>query len=125
MELGSYDTDFTTYDKDFHSAFCIFEFYLNYDSCFFNRFNNRFFDLILIRNITQYRINRIINLKKYTIEIPVVFFMLRTYYSVYLRRVRYNHYIRNINTLYEYTSIKYLFILLNNPGGKNKTKIHY
>src|SRR4051812_31562882 len=125
MNLGLSELDYEEQVDSFFDTFCVFEFYLEYDSCFFNRFNEQFFNLYLIRNVDHYQLNSLIKANKFSIELPYIFFMLRTYYSLHLRRIRYHFYIRNSPILHEYPSIKYLFIRLNNPGGKNRTKIPY
>jgi hypothetical protein len=103
----------------------MFEFYLEYNDYSFYEFNSNFFELYYIYNIDKYIPNRLINLNKFSLELPYIFFMLRTFYSIHLRHIRYNYYVRNNMGLNEYTSVKYLFIFVNNPGGKNKYKISY
>lgn len=124
-DLNIFDLEFSNYNGSFFEAFCIFEFYLEYNNYAFYDFNSNFFDLYYIYYKDEYLPNKLIDLNKFSLELPYMFFMLRTFYSIHLRHIRYNYYVRNNMGLNEYTSVKYLFILVNNPGGKNKYKIPY
>jgi hypothetical protein len=63
-------------------------------------------------------------LKNFKLTIALDFFLIFNFYTIYLRRLRYNYYTRNLTILNEFTRIKVLFILVNNPFGKNKTQVN-
>jgi hypothetical protein len=62
-------------------------------------------------------------LRKFKLTLALDFFLVFNFYSLYLRRLRYNYYMRNLPILNEFTGIKHLYVLVNNPFGKNRTKI--
>jgi len=64
-----------------------------------------------------------VDLENFRLMISLDFFLVFNFYTIYLRRLRFNYYMRNLTILNEYQSLKYLFILVNNPFGKNKTQV--
>jgi hypothetical protein len=67
--------------------------------------------------------NYIMDIRSFTVKIPYLFFLLYSWYTVYYRNCRYNLYIRGFNFFDEYICKMKVFILRNNPYGKNKTKM--
>lgn len=64
-----------------------------------------------------------VDLEDFKLIISLDFFLVFNFYTIYLRRLRFNYYMRNLIILNEYQSLKYLFILVNNPFGKNMTQV--
>jgi hypothetical protein len=64
-----------------------------------------------------------VDLEDFRLTISLDFFLVFNFYTIYLRRLRFNYYMRNLIILNEYTSLKHLFILVNNPFGKNMTQV--
>lgn len=85
---------------------------------------NDYFPFILAHTRLNERLDiNIIHLKDFKLTISLDFFLIFNFYTLYLRRLRFNYYMRNLPIFYEYTRWKFLFILVNNPFGRNKTQV--
>jgi hypothetical protein len=94
------------------------EFFLkNYDEFLLTLYNNNINKLDYYKNM--------MDIRSFMVKIPYLFFLMYTWYIIHYRNFRYNLYVRSYYFFEEYTCKKKIFILHNNPYGKNKTKVPF
>jgi len=96
-----------------------------YDEKFPKNYNE--FLLVIMSN-NAYKLdyyNFMMDIRSLMLKIPYLFFLFYAWYVVYYRNFRYNLYIRGFYFFEEYACRRKIFILHNNPYGKNKTKIFF